>query len=191
VENVVLDIETTGWSRELDTPIEISYLKFNGDMTKVKDKGTLHLYKSGIHWTDEAEAKHGLTREYLSQFESQYSENLRRLYKLVYRSNLIGHNIVAFDFDFIKKFLRRELYGDVICNKMYDTMYIYRPEFGKNMQLGNLTYELGATDEVLSMLHNLWFGEKPRQAWHSSTYDVTATTFCFLEAIRRNLVELL
>ena len=188
MEFIVMDIESTGLNRNVDIPLEVAFLKFNSDCSAVKESGVMYFYKTGIRWSDEAEAIHGLSREFLTPYEKDYYINLRKLYRLVSRSNLVGHNVKSFDFPFLTHFLAREMYGQVAYNNIYDTMRIFQPVFHKPMKLRDLTEALGAPEEILNSLHKKWFGTAPRQSWHGASYDVVATSFCLLEAKRRNLL---
>jgi DNA polymerase III epsilon subunit-like protein len=182
----VIDVETTGFSKAYDNIVSFAYAELSADLETVVEADVLYFYKRGMKWSMEAQAVHGLTQEFLSQFEDQYSTNLKKMFKKVARANMVGFNNDGFDNGFISNFLDREMYGPQNYNSSTDIMKVFQPVFGRRQKLSELTYALGVNDFILGKLSEKWFG-KPF-GWHEAHGDVVATTFCLLEARRRKLI---
>lgn len=186
MRQLIFDIETTGFNRTHDNIVSFAYLEFDKDMTKVLDSGVAYFYKKGMRWSMEAEAVHGLTREFLSQYEDDYSNNMKLLFKKVTKGNLVGYNNDVFDNSFISAFLNKEMYGPLNNNSSLDIMKLYQPVFGKRQKLGVLCEALGVNEFILNNLSMKWFNLP--FGWHTSNGDVVATAFCYIEAKRRGII---
>lgn len=111
---LVMDIETTGWftiSPQTGTLpddneiLEVGYLRINTDTYEIYGGGTLNFYKPYFNVESEAQKVHGLTREYLEQFEGDFDRNLIALNALVQQTCIIGKNSTSFDVPYIREFL--------------------------------------------------------------------------------------
>lgn len=186
MKRLVVDIETTGFSKQYDHIVSFAYAEFSEDMSTLLDSGVLYYYKEGMSWSTQAEAVHGLSRQFLSQYKDDYSDNLKTMFKKVARANLIGFNNNTFDDPFISSFLHREMYGPQTYNSSVDLMKVFRPVLKRSFKLIELVEYLGFNDFVLENLSQKWFGES--FGWHKAHGDVVATTLCALEAKRRGLI---
>jgi DNA polymerase III epsilon subunit-like protein len=162
-------------------------LTFQGDTFQTVDADTLLFYRQGIEWSAEAEAVHGLSREFLSQFETQYSENVRRLFKVVWRGNLIGQNLVNFDLKVIRRFLNNLDYPPIEVQNTYDTMNV----LGRKAKLGVIFETLGLSDMMAKIICKGLFSKTPlggTEGYHSSEYDVVATYMIFQNARKNKMI---
>lgn len=114
----VIDIETTGWLRfqqvngwstlhDESEILEVGFINVNMDTKKILTHGTLYFYKPYFFVESEAQKVHGLTREFLQQFEQDFMMNLIALNSLIQCTCLIGKNSDKFDIPFIKAFIEK------------------------------------------------------------------------------------
>ena len=115
----VMDIETTGWLKfETDANnwsqlsdqseiLEVGFLNINMDTRAILTHGTLYFYKPYFNVESDAQKVHGLTRDFLQQYEDQFTTNLIALNSLIQSTCLIGKNSDKFDIPFIKAFIEK------------------------------------------------------------------------------------
>lgn len=114
----VIDIETTGyreydvvdgWSRLSDRSeiLEIGYMNINMETRKILNYGTLYFYKPYFNVESDAQKVHGLTREFLEQYEDKFDQNLVAINSMIQSTCVIGKNSDQFDIPFIKAFIEK------------------------------------------------------------------------------------
>lgn len=115
---LVVDIETTGylqfqevdgWSQLANWSeiLEVGYLRIDMDTKEILSHGTLYFYKPYFNVESDAQAVHGLTREFLQQYEKDFTKNLIALNSLIQSTCIIGKNSDKFDVPFIKAFIAK------------------------------------------------------------------------------------
>lgn len=86
--------------------LSVGYLRVDLDSNNIIGAGTLYFYKP--HFNVEATTHvHGLTREFLSTYESEFDKNIAKLEALMLNAVVIGKNVKAFDIQFIRLFLQK------------------------------------------------------------------------------------
>ena len=117
---LVLDIETTGWLNispvtgtlpDANEILEVGYIRINMDTREILSCGELYFYKPYFCIESDAQQVHGITREFISQFEDEFQRNLVILNALIQRTCIIGKNSNKFDVPYIKEFLRKHSNG--------------------------------------------------------------------------------
>lgn len=120
----VIDIETTdwlkfntdasGWSQLSDTSeiLEVGFMNINMDTRKILTYGTLYFYKPYFNVESDAQMTHGLTRDFLMQYEGKFEENLIALNSLIQSTCIIGKNSDTFDIPYIKAFIEKHAGDD-------------------------------------------------------------------------------
>ena len=208
-----IDVETTDLIRSIDGGtrrvypdiLSCAYLTMNSNWRRV-DSGILYFDDDSIaDSTAGAFRTHGLTRDFLSQYRDKFSDNLRKLYKLVSRGNLVGHNIKAFDAHVIIKFLEKYDYHDFGIETVHDTytgMRAYmkqtfeKTEVDRRLKRGsanlsNVCLQLNIQDEFLEKFYEKYFPEDvQRNRAHNAGTDVLRTYFVHRYALRNNIMEL-
>lgn len=114
---LVVDIETTGLSRKIDPKtgylydgneiLEVGYLRVDTDTRRIVGHGTLYFYKPHFPIENKAQSIHGLTREFLEQYEDDFDKNLIILNALVQNTCIIGKNSDNFDIPYIEAFIKK------------------------------------------------------------------------------------
>lgn len=185
---LIADIETTGLVKGLDEILEFSYLVMDDTLTKVIDRGALYLYhplQRDSH--PKAFEVHGLTKEYLKQFEPEFYNSLGKIYKLFCKSNFVGFNSDRFDIPFIKTYLSMHGFGVPEINSSIDIMKIYTPFYGR-MSLRKLMEKKKVDDQVVVTLLRHYFAGYPfREHAHNAAFDVIETMILAAEAKRDGL----
>ncbi len=126
---LVLDIETTGYRRyqpngflmDSSEILEFAYLRVDTESAEIYDHGVLYFYKPYFEVESEAQATHGLTREFLEKYEKQFDMNLVKMNSLMQKTCVIGKNSDGFDipfiWDFIAKHSNNQLNFEWVMNK--------------------------------------------------------------------------
>lgn len=114
----ILDIETTGFL-QFDTLtgrsilsdnseiLEVGFITIDMNTIKILSYGTLYFYKPYFNIESDAQRIHGITREFLKQYENQFNKNLIALNSLIQNTCIIGKNSKRFDMPFIKAFIEK------------------------------------------------------------------------------------
>ena len=187
---VSFDLETTGFSGNSDDVIQFSYIKFDSNNV-VYDAGTLFFYYEGMSWSEEAYAVHGISQEFLKQFENVFKENVIKMWTILSGANVVGHNSDSFDCPFAKTWLTRQGCGSLEFGIMNDTMKAFRPVTKTaKISLVKLSSMMGLTPEVIKNAARMWFKEDglTMQA-HNANYDTTATALLALIAINKGYMS--
>lgn len=186
----IFDLETTGFNGTSDAVCQFAFITVNQNLLPVRAKN-YYFYKEGMAWSEQAAAVHRLTREFLKQYESEYEHNLLRMYTVLQRGNLVGHNSNGFDIPFARQFLIREGFPVLQPEICYDTMQIWHRTFGKRMKLANLPAALGIPESQIMGLAQVMFKDNAGDLRaHNACYDVAATTCCLRAAVAKGLCSL-
>ena len=124
----IFDLETTGFNGTSDAVCQFAFITVNQNLLPVRARN-YYFYKEGMPWSEQAAAVHGLTRSFLKQYEDEYEQNLIRMYTVLQRGNLVGHNSNGFDIPFANQFLMREGFPPIVPGVCYDTMLLRRLGF--------------------------------------------------------------
>ena len=186
----IFDLETTGFNGTSDAVCQFAFITVNQNLLPVRARN-YYFYKEGMPWSEQAAAVHGLTRSFLKQYEDEYEQNLIRMYTVLQRGNLVGHNSNGFDIPFANQFLMREGFPPIVPGVCYDTMLLWHRTFGKRMKLANLPSALGIPESQIIQLAQIMFKENAGDLRsHNACYDVAATTCCLREAVKKGLCSL-
>jgi DNA polymerase III alpha subunit (gram-positive type) len=176
----IFDIETTGLSRTAHDIIQFAYINVHPSL-HTHSSGYFYLYKDRMAWTEEAEAAHGISRNQLVQYKDQYESNLRKMYVILQKGNLVGHNLLQFDFPFCESYLLRNGMPQLEPLDLIDTMKLY-----KRRKLSVLAEELNINLDIIGSVAKDMFGEA--NGAHDGRWDVTATMMIFARAMREGRV---
>jgi DNA polymerase III epsilon subunit-like protein len=114
----VIDIETTGFLK-FDTIngvsqlsdnseiLEVGYINIDMDRREILTYGTLYFYKPYFNIESDAQRVHGLTREFLKQYEQDFEKNLIALNSMIQCTCIIGKSSNSFDIPFINAFIKK------------------------------------------------------------------------------------
>lgn len=116
----VIDIETTGLLKfqtnaktgrtELSDDseiLEVGYLAIDTYTKEIMNHGVLYFYKPYFNIESEAQSIHGLTRDFLQQYEGDFEKNLIILSSMTQLGMIIGKNCDIFDIPFIDAFIEK------------------------------------------------------------------------------------
>ena len=179
----VIDIETTGWL-EFDKStgsstlsdgseiLEVGFITFDMNTIKILSHGTLYFYKPYFNVESDAQRVHGLTREFLKQYESQFNRNLVALNSLIQNTCIIGKNSRKFDMPYIKAFLKKH------APESFDIEDL-------TIKLGMKAYNGGKVHYV-DPTYGLDMQELYKEKFHERHYD--KYTYFQNEIIKNNMV---
>lgn len=184
----VVDIETTGLNKAYDDIIQFAYMMLDENLNVIRSEILYMYYPEMRDSTEGALNLHGLTRDFLKQYEKDFETNVRKMYSILARSNVITHNGDSFDIPFCRIWLSKFEMPDVTIENSFDTIKIYQPIYKRKMKLTKLVMELGYKPEDIQLLTKLHFGYEGNA--HDAGYDVTATMVCFIEACRNRYTQL-
>ena len=193
----VVDIETTGFDTYADDILEVAYMQTDTRTMDVIRHGVLYFYKPEFRVESRAQQVHGLTREFLKRYESEFDDNLVSLYTLLERGCIIGKNSNKFDVPFLVSWLQRmaPVLNRVKLFGMCDMQEIIAPHFreyvAKNTGVMPSARRTGKLEEYLSMFgyskeglvksFTELYGDERAHA-HSALFDVYMTYICMREA---------
>lgn len=181
----VFDLETTGFSGATDDVIQFSYIRFD-TLNQAYDSGCLYFYYEGMSWSEEAEAVHHISQDFLRQYEDQFQENCIKMWTILSGSNVSGHNCIGFDCPFVKTWLARQGLINLTFGIINDTMKAFRPVTrSSKVKLTKLSEMCGLTPDVINNAASMWFGTTDVLGAHNATYDTTATAMLTLIAINK------
>lgn len=115
----VIDIETTGYLKFMTLPdgtsvlsdeseiLEVGFVNVDMNTCRPLSHGTIYFYKPYFNVESDAQRVHGLTREFLQQYEDRFEESLIALNALMQSAIIIGKNSHAFDIPFIESFIKK------------------------------------------------------------------------------------
>ena len=188
----IIDVESTGFSREFADILSFGFLRINSQF-EIKESGNLYFYLPNFKVENkDAFEVHGLTRDFLSQYEKDFAVNITKMYSLMYHSCLIGKNIDAFDIPLINSFFKRyakylpkfEYTSSVDLQKRFKDTYQARTGSRKVGTLTDYCNVLGITKDTLNNIYDSLptKDENPNaKHMHSSLYDCIAIYCVFKE----------
>lgn len=203
----ILDIETTGFKYAQrpgmpnDDILEVGYIQVDERLNMLRH-GVFYFYQPDFVLNAEAEAVHGLTRDFLEEHQEEFDASLCKLYTLMQQGVIIGKNNIGFDTPFIIDFLSRRGKGlpEINVVNQVDLQDIFTPIFrrwyksktGENTRklgkLGELMEVIGKSmNEVESEYCRLFPDVKDRCGAHSALFDVYMTYLLLEYAVKDGL----
>ena len=193
----VIDIETSGLSRENADVLSFSYALTDGKEILAAD--TLYFWTDGMQWSQESYEIHGLSKEFLSQYKDDFDKNLRAMFSVVQDSVLVGYNsgymdkfgvLHGFDYQVIKNFLLRNMLDFPIPTSFVDLLKIARSREtnAPNKKLQSMVDYYGISREDIARVNDIVFPGSKAVA-HNSGYDVVCTVYVLKEMLAKDLIE--
>ena len=193
----VIDIETSGLSRENADVLSFSYALTDGKEILAAD--TLYFWTDGMQWSQESYEIHGLSKEFLSQYKGDFDKNLRAMFSVVQDSVLVGYNsgymdkfgvLHGFDYQVIKNFLLRNMLDFPIPSSFVDLLKIARSREtnAPNKKLQSMVDYYGVSREEIARVNNTVYPGSKAVA-HNSGYDVVCTAYVLKEMLAKDLIE--
>lgn len=193
----VIDIETSGLSRENADVLSFSYALTDGKEILAAD--TLYFWTDGMQWSQESYEIHGLSKEFLSQYKDDFDKNLRAMFSVVQDSVLVGYNsgymdkfgvLHGFDYQVIKNFLLRNMLDFPIPSSFVDLLKIARSREtnATNKKLQSMVDYYGISREDIARVNDTVFPGSKAVA-HNSGYDVVCTVYVLKEMLAKDLIE--
>lgn len=193
----VIDIETSGLSRENADVLSFSYALTDGKEILAAD--TLYFWTEGMQWSQESYEIHGLSKEFLSQYKDDFDKNLRAMFSVVQDSVLVGYNsgyidkfgvLHGFDYQVIKNFLLRNMLDFPIPSSFVDLLKIARSREtnAPNKKLQSMVDYYGISREEIARVNNTVYPGSKAVA-HNSGYDVVCTAYVLKEMLAKDLIE--
>lgn len=193
----VIDIETSGLSRENADVLSFSYALTNGKEILAAD--TLYFWTEGMQWSQESYEIHGLSKEFLSQYKDDFDKNLRAMFSVIQDSILVGYNsgyidkfgvLHGFDYQVIKNFLLRNMLDFPIPSSFVDLLKIARSRETNalNKKLQSMVDYYGISREEIARVNNTVYPDSKAVA-HNSGYDVVCTAYVLKEMLAKDLIE--
>lgn len=193
----VIDIETSGLSRENADVLSFSYALTDGKEMLAAD--TLYFWTDGMQWSQESYEIHGLSKEFLSQYKDDFDKNLRAMFSVVQDSVLVGYNsgymdkfgvLHGFDYQVIKNFLLRNMLDFPIPSSFVDLLKIARSREtnAPNKKLQSMVDYYGISREDIVRVNDTVFPGSKAVA-HNSGYDVVCTAYVLKEMLAKDLIE--
>ena len=193
----VIDIETSGLSRENADVLSFSYALTDGKEILAAD--TLYFWTDGMQWSQESYEIHGLSKEFLSQYKDDFDKNLRAMFSVVQDSVLVGYNsgyidkfgvLHGFDYQVIKNFLLRNMLDFPIPSSFVDLLKIARSREtnASNKKLQSMVDYYGVSREEIARVNNTVYPGSKAVA-HNSGYDVVCTAYVLKEMLAKDLIE--
>ena len=193
----VIDIETSGLSRENADVLSFSYALTDGKEILAAD--TLYFWTDGMQWSQESYEIHGLSKEFLSQYKDDFDKNLRAMFSVVQDSVLVGYNsgymdkfgvLHGFDYQVIKNFLLRNMLDFPIPSSFVDLLKIARSREtnAPNKKLQSMVDYYCISREDIGRVNDTVFPGSKAVA-HNSGYDVVCTVYVLREMLAKDLIE--
>lgn len=193
----VIDIETSGLSRENADVLSFSYALTDGKEILAAD--TLYFWTDGMQWSQESYEIHGLSKEFLSQYKDDFDKNLRAMFSVIQDSILVGYNsgyidkfgvLHGFDYQVIKNFLLRNMLDFPIPSSFVDLLKIARSRETNvpNKKLQSMVDYYGVSREEIARVNNTVYPGSKAVA-HNSGYDVVCTAYVLKEMLAKDLIE--
>lgn len=187
---VVFDIETTGFDSVTCDVIQFAYAMFDNNNMFVKSEN-LYFYYEGMSWSQEAaDQSHHLSLAFLKQYEDDFRKNILKMFSVLNRANVCGHNLIHFDCPFVKRWLQRMGLPGLEYGVVQDTMLAYRPITKRSrIKLTKLADMCGLTDESIKYATSIWFNTGNDTYAHNAAYDVSMTALLTIQGVNKNLIK--
>lgn len=202
----VFDIETNGLRRNGKSPevLEVGYIQIN-EHQRLLRSGAFYFYKH--EWTLQKDASrvHGLSKEFLEQFEAEYVNSLVKLWTLMEHGMLIGKNSDAFDIPVCRDMFAsgEGNLGLPYVSRSIDVQKIWASVYRELIQqhTGKVVKNAGTLEEYTTLLgwqtkdmelafNELFPGNEQRCRAHGALYDAFATLLVTKDAVKRGLLDL-
>ena len=198
---VVLDIETTGFSRDGDNILEVGYIRIDHNLN-IHQSGTLFFYKDDFRIESAAQSVHRLSRSYLQGYADEFDTNICALYSMMYNSTIIGKNSNTFDMPFIQSFCNRYMKdADVPALKILKALDlqdvytpIYRQLTGESRKKGTLedyAKMLEISDSEVQELYDSLNKPAGRYGYHTALYDTVVTYLLLKRGVEAGEIRLI
>lgn len=194
----VIDVETAGLNKYKDSIHSFSYVLMTSTGSILKAE-TLYFWKEGVtNWSQEAYEVHGLSKEFLRQYEGDFEKNLKKMAIILKRANVMGYNsgyiskegyLAGFDLiaclEFLKKFELAD--SKMPVDSLLDLMSVVRKVTKRNIKLSEAVEKYGISEDNIKLMTEVFF-QTPNENFHSSAYDVMATVLLYLELAKRGVI---
>lgn len=185
----VLDIETTGLfkfdANNMLVPdiLEVAYAFVDTDSMLIHKHGVLYFYRPEFDVESEAQQIHGLTRDFLRQYEDQFDDNLIALAAMMTNATILGKNSTRFDIPFIDRFIEKymgrsyditKIVSDAKMKNYEKTSTIFHADDVQSIDLQELyapIYRLKNYYNKFGRLNDLIEGRIPKSDWSGLTFD--------------------
>lgn len=205
-----IDIETTGYMRcaggPSDAMLSFGYIRHD-EKFNILSADTLYFYKPEFNIENEGALKvHGLTREFLKQYENDFDKNLATVYSIMYMGNIVGKNSKAFDIPFITTFMYNqcdsllELYNkssvdlESELSAEFKRYWKWEHDGEKTLKRGTLAeYAVMAgitEDEINKVYNSLPVQVQAPIGYHTALYDATVTFLVAKWAVGKELMKI-
>lgn len=187
------DIETTGLDKSADDILSFGFVRLD-EKYNILQQGTLYFYKPEFK-IEKAQHVHHLTREFLSQFEDEFENNLAMMWAILHDSNVLGKNSKAFDMPFISNFISNYApsLGAPVPKAHVDIQDYVKREFQEKFKttkygtLGQYKDMYKVTDEyIMSLISEN--GDANRL--HTALFDAWVTAIVFIRYCKENNMSL-
>ena len=168
-----VDIETTGLNPHSSDIIQFAYMRTD-EFGNFYGGETLMFYYPGTSasWSQEAEAVHNIHIEDLKKHADEFDTNCKKMWIMMYMSNVVTFNGNSFDLRFIKNWFQRIGYPMPLEEKSFDIRTILK-EHGISGKLTSICEKLGLTPDLIKALSADYFNDSGSA--HTAHYDVVAT----------------
>ncbi len=185
----VFDLETTGLSSMSHDIIQFAYISYTDDCMPIRAE-SLYFYYPGMSWTEEAYAVHQIPLDFLKQYADKFEENMIKMYAVLNRGNVCGHNAKAFDCVFAKNWLSRMGISKLEYRCIQDTMTAFKPITKRSkIKLIKLAELLGVTDEITARVAQSLFHDDIANQAHNAAFDTTRTGIITTIGIKKHLID--
>ena len=192
---VVFDLETTGLDSNCCDIIEFSYIAFDEYTNQPVRSETLYYYYPNMRWSEEAYAIHQIPLEFLKTQADKFQENVIKMFAILNRGKVCGHNAAKFDCVFATNWLQRMGMPRLKYDRIEDTMTMFKSiTKTSRISLAKLRERLGIDEDTVNVLRDVWYhnGEKTDDmSAHNAEWDVTATSLILMKGINNGFVSFL
>lgn len=186
---VVFDIETTGLIGSTCDIIEFSYILFDSNNTFVRSE-QLYYYYPGMSWNEDAYKVHRIELEELKKHKDSFKENIIKMYSVLNRANVAGHNVKQFDCPFVKQWLTRMGLSNLEFGIVVDTMVAYKPIYKRpRIKLTKLAELMSFSPDTVKTMAGFWFPDANASRPHEASYDVAMTAMLVLKGINEGWIS--
>lgn len=195
----IVDIETTGFSKDFDEILTFGFIRINSNMD-ILESGCLYFYKDNFNVEKyPAVLTHKLKRAEMVKHEGEFHDNIKKMFALCYEGTIIGKNSTKFDMPFIQRFIERHCPTIDLLNfsKTYDLQTHFGPTYKEmtgSTKVGKLheyIEVLGLTEsDIRRVYDSLPTKDGESVHFHGALYDCVATYLVLREHCRINNVRL-
>lgn len=162
----IIDIETTGFSKDTDNVVEVGIIRFDTDTWKIISDHNLFFWKEGYD-ADKTTHIHGLTNDFLRKYYEEhketktglslFDENMVTLVSALFGCVFIGKNSNAFDIPFLGKWIYRASDGMFEIGKWRSGIPVdMQVEFAPKYQIVANTSKKGTLSQYIDIIPRGW-----------------------------------